>query len=216
MKKIYFLLIIILIILGVFFLFQNNKEEEIFEDLNQDESNLLNNIDLITFKPPLDEISEREIKKTFGIYITPQNSSIQPERFTGYHTGIDFEILPEELDKDVLVYAICSGELKLKQFGSGYGGMIVQTCELDEKPITVVYGHLRLSSIINNIGDNINIGDSIGLLGNDKSSETDYERKHLHISIYNDSKINTRGYVGSQTELLNWIDPCLYICYDIN
>jgi len=213
MKRTYFLLFIAIIVLIGIFLLQNNKEENI-EDLDQDKSNLSDNITLIDFQPPLVEISKREIKKTFGMYITPQNSPIQPERFTGYHTGVDFEILPEELNKDVLVYAICSGELKIKQFGSGYGDMVVQECELNEKPIIVVYGHLRLSSITNNIGDNIDIGDNIGLLGDDKSSETDYERKHLHISIYNDSKINTRGYISSQEELSNWIDPCLYICHN--
>jgi hypothetical protein len=30
-------------------------------------------------------------KKPFGIYITPENSPVQPENFTGYHTGIDVE-----------------------------------------------------------------------------------------------------------------------------
>ena len=202
MKKIYFLLIIILIVLAVPFLLQNDKQKENFEEQS------------IDFQPPLSEISKREIKKTFGIYITPENSPIQPERFKGYHTGVDFEIFPQELNKDVPVYAICSGELKLKQFSSGYGGLVVQMCQLNEKPITVVYGHLRLSSLINKIGDNLDIGDNIGLLGDDKSSETDYERKHLHISIYNDSEINIQGYVNSQEELLNWIDPCLYVCYD--
>jgi len=202
MKKIYFLLIIILIVLAVPFLLQNDKQKENFEEQS------------IDFQPPLSEISKREIKKTFGIYITPENSPIQPERFKGYHTGVDFEIFPQELNKDVPVYAICSGELKLKQFSSGYGGLVVQMCQLNEKPITVVYGHLRLSSLINKIGDNLDIGDNIGLLGDDKSSETDYERKHLHISIYNGSEINTQGYVSSQTELSNWIDPCLYICYN--
>jgi len=202
MKKIYFTLLVILIVLAIPFLLQPNKQKQSFEDQS------------IDFQPPLSEISKRETKKTFGIYITPENSPIQPERFKGYHTGVDFEILPQELDKDVPVYAICSGELKLKQFSSGYGGLVVQMCQLNKKPITVVYGHLRLSSLINNIGDNLDIGDSIGLLGDDKSLETDYERKHLHISIYNDSEINIRGYVSSQEELSNWIDPCLYICHN--
>ena len=202
MKKIYFTLLVILIVLAIPFLLQPNKQKQSFEDQS------------IDFQPPLSEISKRETKKTFGIYITPENSPIQPERFKGYHTGVDFEILPQELDKDVPVYAICSGELKLKQFSSGYGGVVVQICQLNERPITVVYGHLRLSSLINNIGDNLDIGDNIGLLGDDKSSETDYERKHLHISIYNDSEINIRGYLNSEEELLNWIDPCLYICYN--
>ena len=212
MKKIYFLLLIVLIALAIPFLLKNGKQKESPED--QNESNLSDNGALIGFQSPMDRISEREVKKTFGIYITPQNSPIQPEKFTGYHTGVDFEILPEELDKDVPIYAICSGELKLKQFSSGYGGVVIQTCQLKEKLITVVYGHLRLSSVAYKIGANLDIGDNIGLLGDDISSETDYERKHLHLSIYNDSEINIRGYVNSLEEFLNWIDPCLYVCHN--
>src|SRR3989344_6907506 len=40
---------------------------------------------------PVDEFEERITKKPFGIFITPQNSPIKPERFSGYHTGVDVE-----------------------------------------------------------------------------------------------------------------------------
>ena len=33
----------------------------------------------------------RITKKPFGIFITTQNSPVQPERFSGYHTGVDVE-----------------------------------------------------------------------------------------------------------------------------
>jgi len=59
------------------------------------------------FQPPLDRAAERVSKKPFGIFITPQNSPVQPEKFRGYHTGADFEIFSDELDANVPVTAEC-------------------------------------------------------------------------------------------------------------
>ncbi|MFA4880258.1 MAG: peptidoglycan DD-metalloendopeptidase family protein [Candidatus Doudnabacteria bacterium] len=166
------------------------------------------------FQPPLERAMERVLKKKFGMYITPQNSPVQPERFQGYHTGVDFEIFPEELNAEVQVHAVCSGELKLKKHASGYGGVAVQACELNKDPITVIYGHLKLSNITADVGTNINVGEVIGILGADKSVETDGERKHLHLGFHKGTAIDIRGYVSSEAELANWIDPCLYACHD--
>ena len=151
-------------------------------------------------------------KKPFGIYITPKTSPVQPEKFQGYHTGTDFEIFPEELNIDVPVRAICNGKIAVKRFASGYGGVLVQNCELNNQPITVIYGHLKLASIGNIAGDTLNAGDEIGILGKAYSSETDGERKHLHLGIHKGSSINILGYVQSKSELSGWIDPCLYVC----
>jgi len=82
----------------------------------------------VTVNIPLSDAKNRVTKKHFGQYITPQNSLVQPEKFTGYHTGADFEIKPEELNAKVIVYAICDGPIKIKQFVSGYGGVVVQAC----------------------------------------------------------------------------------------
>ncbi|MDD5627003.1 MAG: M23 family metallopeptidase [Patescibacteria group bacterium] len=166
------------------------------------------------FQPPLDRAGERVLKKKFGMYITPQNSPVQPERFQGYHTGVDFEIFPEELNAEVQVHAVCSGELKLKKYASGYGGVAVQACELDKDPITVVYGHLKLSGIAADVETNINVGEIIGILGANRSVETDGERKHLHLGFHKGTAIDIRGYVSSEAELANWIDPCLYVCHN--
>ena len=38
---------------------------------------------------PIGQTEERITKKPFGIKISPENSPISPERFSGYHTGID-------------------------------------------------------------------------------------------------------------------------------
>ena len=152
-------------------------------------------------------------KKPFGIYITPKTSPVQPERFQGYHTGTDFEIFPEELNTDVSVHAICTGKIAVKRSASGYGGVLVQNCsELSSQPITVIYGHLKLASITKNAGDTLNAGDEIGFLGKAYSSETDGERKHLHLGIHKGSSISILGYVQSQSELSGWVDPCTLAC----
>lgn len=166
------------------------------------------------FQPPLDRAGERVTKKPFGIFITPQNSPVQPEKFTGYHTGADFEIFPEELNADVPVQAVCSGKLLSKKYASGYGGVMVQACMLENNPITVIYGHLKLASITNATGSALNAGDTIGILGTAYSQETNGERKHLHLGIYKGTGISILGYVQNKTDLSNWIDPCLYVCHD--
>jgi hypothetical protein len=164
------------------------------------------------FQSPLDRAVERVTKKPFGIYITSKTSPVQPERFQGFHTGTDFEIFPEELNTDILISAICSGKIAVKRFASGYGGMLVQNCMLDNQPVTVIYGHLKLASISKTAGNTLNTGDEIGILGKAYSSETDGERKHLHLGIHKGNAISILGYVSSQSQLSGWIDPCLYAC----
>lgn len=164
------------------------------------------------FEPPLDRASERVTKKPFGIYITPQTSPIQPERFQGYHTGTDFEVFPEELNADVSVHAICDGKISLKKSASGYGGVLVEGCTLNNQPVTIIYGHLKLASISKNTNDELSAGETIGILGKSYSSETDGERKHLHLGIHKGSRINILGYVSSQSQLSGWIDACTLVC----
>lgn len=165
-----------------------------------------------SFQSPLDRAAERVAKKPFGIFITPQDSPVRPEKFRGYHTGTDFEIFPEELDADVPVRAICSGTIAAKKTASGYGGVLVQNCEFDNQPITVVYGHLKLASISKDKGDALTVGNTIGILGKAYSTETDGERKHLHLGIRKGRSINILGYVHSQSQLLGWIDACTLVC----
>lgn len=164
------------------------------------------------FETPLDRPSLRVTKKEFGTFITPENSPVQPERFRGYHTGVDFEVFPEELNEDVTVQALCEGKLIEKRYASGYGGVLVESCELRGEPITIIYGHLKLGSITLPLGASLKPGDPIGLLGPDKSQETDGERKHLHLGIHKGKAINILGYVQNKSELSGWIDPCQYVC----
>ncbi len=158
------------------------------------------------FFMPIDRAKERVTKKFFGIFVSPQNSPVQPERFRGYHTGVDFEIFSGEQDASVSINAICSGTILRKGSVSGYGGMLVQFCEFQGEPITVVYGHLNLASILTKLGDQLKVEEHIGILGEGNSSETDGERKHLHLGIHKGKAMNIRGYASTKSELNEWLD----------
>jgi len=181
---------------------------KIIEDKTFSESSPVASEPEPNFGPPLERAAERVTKKKFGQYITPQNSPVQPEKFRGFHTGTDFEIFPEELNADVPVRAICAGKIALKKTVTGYGGVLVQSCEQDSQPITVVYGHLKLSSIAKKIGGDLAKGEIIGILGKAYSAETSGERKHLHLGIHKGSAVDIRGYVQKESELSGWLDPC--------
>ncbi|MFH1597873.1 MAG: M23 family metallopeptidase [Patescibacteria group bacterium] len=222
MKKVLLITIILLIAVAIFFLTKDTAVEDINQAIETN-ANLSVNLPLpvnesITvddtgeFSPPLIRTKERVTKKEFGDYITPGTSPVQPERFQGYHTGTDFEIFTEELDSDVSVHAICTGQLLLKQQSNGYGGVVIQKCQLEGESITITYGHLRLSSVEWALDEEITKGQTIGVLGANLSSETDGERKHLHLALHQGTDLNIRGYVSSQAELDNWLDPCLYVC----
>lgn len=157
--------------------------------------------------PPLDRASERITKKFFGTYVTPKNSPVTPEKFTGFHTGLDFETFPEEKDADIPVKAICTGKLLSARIASGYGGVAIQACTINNQAVTVVYGHLRLSSVTTKVGTELKTGERLALLGTGYSAETDGERKHLHLSIHIGTAQNIKGYVQTKLELSGWLDP---------
>ena len=161
--------------------------------------------------PPLDRALERVTKKPFGIKISPASSPVSPERFSGYHTGVDFETFPEEQDADVAVYAVCEGALLEKRFVSGYGGVAVQSCRLNSQDITVVYGHLKLASISVQAGEKLASGSRLGLLGKGYSVETDGERKHLHLGIHLGKQASLLGYVKTSAGLDEWFDAMKYL-----
>lgn len=157
------------------------------------------------FVSPMSNARARITKKHLGTYVTPTDSPVSPERFTGYHTGVDFETFLSEQTTDVPIYAICSGKVLIDQFGKGYGGIFVTSCTLNEEPITIVYGHLRLTSIQKKVGDTVTAGEQIAVLGTGYSSETDGERKHLHLGIHTGAIPDTRGYIANKADLANWI-----------
>lgn len=158
---------------------------------------------------PIGRAMERVTKKPFGLRVTQKNSPVQPERFSGYHVGVDFETFDDEQDRDVAIVAICDGTLALKRIADGYGGVAVQYCEIENKPVTVVYGHMRLASIPFKVGDAVQRGETLGVLGTGYSSETDGERKHLHLGIHEGTEITIRGYVQTEAEMRRWLDARL-------
>lgn len=149
--------------------------------------------------PPIDRAAERVTKKPFGLKVS--------DRFQGYHTGTDFEIFDDEQKSEVKIFAACDGPVRQKQFVNGYGGVIIQGCNQKGEPVTVLYGHLKLESVKANTDDKLLIGDLIGILGKGFSTETDGERKHLHLGIHRGTAIDLRGYVPRESDLKNWINP---------
>lgn len=160
---------------------------------------------------PILDWQARVTKKPFGIYVSPTDSPVSPERFTGYHTGVDFETFADEQNVDVPIMAICSGKLLLKEYASGYGGVAVQSCTLNGEAVTIIYGHLRLSSIIPAKGKLLTAGEKFAVLGTGYTSETDGERKHLHLGIHKGTSINILGYVQTQAALAQWLDVTRYL-----
>lgn len=153
---------------------------------------------------PVKDFKARVTKKPFGIYITPQTSPVQPERFMGYHTGADAEY--QDVTSDVPVYAISDGKVVISETASGYGGVFVVQVSINNALHNVLYGHIRPSSLPK-VNTTFKKGDQLGLLGTGYSAETDGERRHLHFSVLTDTRTDIRGYVSTQSALSGWIDP---------
>ena len=216
MKKA-FVVIVIVILTALFFWFFANKSVapaplETGKNFSPSPSvGAITNGNKATWVAPISNASGRITKKPFGIFVSPADSPVSPEKFTGYHTGVDFEIFPGEESSSITVYAICSGPLLEKISASGYGGVAVQKCELNNQPVTVVYGHVKLSSISIKSGQQLKAGDKLAVLGEGFSAETGGERKHLHIGIHKGAGVDLRGYVQNPGELTGWINFADYI-----
>lgn len=181
-----------------------NLSQNIFDDF----------INSLTFNPtklhePIENYLEKVTKKSFGTYVTPTNSPVQPERFTGYHTAIDVEGNTEE--EDTTVFAIAEGTITMKSTVDGYGGVLLIEHTIDNKTVTAIYGHLRFSSIDKSEGDEVRAGEQIALLGTGYSTETGGERKHLHFGLISGSSKNLKGYVQNKADLDGWLDPIVYL-----
>ncbi|MDD3887874.1 MAG: M23 family metallopeptidase [Patescibacteria group bacterium] len=159
------------------------------------------------FITPIQNFTTNQTKKTFGQFITAQNSPVQPERFYGFHTGVDIEINSDQINQDVPVLAVEDSEVVYLGFVAGYGGVIILQGQIDNQPATFLYGHIKLSSVSLSVGDQVARGQQIAVLGNEYSDETDGERKHLHFAIHKGSSIELRGYVSNQSELDSWYNP---------
>ena len=160
---------------------------------------------------PIDQAGGRTTKKLFGTQVSPGHSTVSPEKFTGYHTGVDFETFSREKESDIKISAACTGKIVLKKQASGYGGVVVQRCDLPTETVTIIYGHLKLDSITPVVGTILQAHDKIWILGKGYSDQTDGERKHLHFGIHKWPSINITWYTSTSGALNNWIDPIWYL-----
>lgn len=157
---------------------------------------------------PVVGFKERITKKPFGIYITPETSPVQPDKFTGYHVGVDAEFT--DTQEEVPVFAVADGVIVVRAHAPGYGGVVVIRHILNGVPVLALYGHLDPASFLPAAISQVTAGSQIGILGDGHSEETDGARKHLHFSLSQDrgdDKIDFRGYVKTEEELANWLDP---------
>lgn len=157
---------------------------------------------------PIAEFQKRITKKSFATFITPENSPVQPEKFSGYHTGVDVEY--EEVTRDVPVLAITNGEVVVSRTASGYGGLMVIRHIINNKEVFALYGHLDPVSM-KKVNARITAGEKIAILGDNKTTETDGERKHLHFGILKTSTVNLAGYVQNKEDLENWYNPTEFL-----
>lgn len=222
----FFWILIVVVILGVLFFFNivnvpknsdqtlvlNNQKGKGDIQKSISENQKIENKDKVAkFFDPLKNAKERITKKPFGIFVTPKTSPVQPERFSGYHTGIDLETTPQEANIAIDVHAFCAGKVIYKNWVNGYGGVLIQKCEIQNQDVTVLYGHLNLASVVSSIGDQLVANDFIGDLGKEYSQQTDGERKHLHFAIHKGGKIVFLGYVQNKNDLDAWIDGAEYL-----
>lgn len=158
------------------------------------------------FSEPIQGFTSRITKKHFGIYITPETSPIQPDRFTGYHTGADAEY--DDVAEDVPVRAVADGMVVVGQFVHGYGGVVVIRHDLGSGivPLLALYGHLDPASIPQ-AGKQVKRNEVVGILGDGFTEETDGARKHLHFAMLKKAEADIRGYVKDAEELSGWYDP---------
>ncbi len=161
------------------------------------------------FSQPLDHATNRPTPLHFGVHVTPDpadNPIDPPERFTGYHAAVDYEVSADELETPTQVYAICRGRIIYSGFAEGYGGLIIQRCTLDGEPISVIYGHLSRTGLLDE-GTTVRSGKPIGYLADARSVDSDGNRKHLHLGIHKGKGLDMRGYVQTEEELAQYVDP---------
>lgn len=217
MKKLsYLILILILVGLGLdyyFYLAEKPTNSQSTTSVPSHTSKSTSNIPtvippkatpILSLADPVVNFKKRVTKKPFGIHITPQNSPVQPERFTGFHTGADAEY--QDVSTDVPVYAVADGTIVLSRTASGYGGVFVIEIELNSVKYNVLYGHIRPSTLPT-VGQKVTRGQQIALLGTGYSTQTDGERRHLHFAILTDTRLDIKGYVSKKADLSSWIDP---------
>lgn len=161
---------------------------------------------------PISRYQDRQSFKGFGQYFDKQwyqGKEVQfPVQFTGFHSGLDLEIFPEEKTTVVPVFAVSSGRIVFAGPVTGYGGVVLLRPETDSA--TFLYGHLQSVGI--KVGQTVNAGDILGNLGAAFSPQTGGERKHLHFAVYRGADNYFRGYEQTKSAVENkFLDPQLFL-----
>lgn len=77
---------------------------------------------------------------------------------------------------------------------------------------TALYGHIKISNLKFKVGNKVEAGKVLTYLGDEFSSETSKERKHLHFGIYKGTDIYFKGHEPSRDALYQrWEDPNKYL-----
>ena len=146
---------------------------------------------------PVTGYASRRTYKVFGEYIQ--------DRFTGYHVGDDVEFA--DMKERIPAVAIARGVVQKISTVSGYGGVVVIAHEVGGETVTALYGHLDIAQSPLKQGLAVAAGDYIAPLGENKSKETDGERKHLHFALHKGDDLKLNGYEQDPAKLDDWINP---------
>ena len=154
---------------------------------------------------PVEDFRERAVFKQFGTFITPDESPVAGERFSGYHTGVDAEF--PGAAAHIPVVAISDGTIVYRGWVNGYGGVIIIRHIIEAQSVLVLYGHTDPESFPPATVRQVSAGTQIAVLGDSQSHATDGGRRHLHLSIRPNGKLDFRGYVETEEELKAWLNP---------
>jgi murein DD-endopeptidase MepM/ murein hydrolase activator NlpD len=90
------------------------------------------------------------------------------------HRGVDFNP-----GNGAPIFAIADGVVTAAEFGGGYGQYVYVEHRINGQSILSVYAHMQRNSSPLNVGDTVQVGDFIGLVGNTGTSTG----PHLHLEI---------------------------------
>lgn len=157
---------------------------------------------------PINNYEGRLTVRWFGKYVSASEKPPTCGRtFVGFHDADDLEIFKGEVNETVPVYAIADSKLIEFSEVAGYGGLLVLEANINGQKYTLNYGHIKLSSVRFQKGDDVPAGAQVAELGQGCSAETDGERKHLHFAIHKGDGVDVRGYLNSEQELASWENP---------
>jgi len=90
------------------------------------------------------------------------------------HRGVDFTP-----GNGAPIFAIAEGVVTAAEFGGGYGQYVYIEHRINGQSIVSVYAHMQRNSSPLRVGDTVQVGDFIGLVGNTGTSTG----PHLHLEI---------------------------------